>query len=60
VASLVDGVFEQFGLFFDRAQAVLDGIVGGAEVGCHRADIDLESGVLVIICSWKEVFRGGV
>jgi hypothetical protein len=39
--AIVDGVFEGFGLLLDWAEAVLDGIVGGAEVGCDVANVDL-------------------
>ena len=41
--AVADLLLEDFGLLLDGAEAVLDGIVGGAEVG---GDVDLECGQL--------------
>jgi hypothetical protein len=41
LSAVVNGVLQGFGLLLDRAEAVLDGIVGGAEVGGDVANVDL-------------------
>lgn len=41
MGSLVDGVFEDFGLLLDWAEAVFDGVVGGTEVSGDGADVNL-------------------
>lgn len=48
--AVADLLLEDFGLLLDGAEAVLDGIVGGAEVGCDVANVDLECGQLSL-CS---------
>jgi hypothetical protein len=40
LSAVANSVFEDFGLLLDRAEAVLDGVVGGAEVSCDVANID--------------------
>jgi hypothetical protein len=41
LSAVANSVFEDFGLLLDRAEAVLDGVVGGAEVGRDVANVDL-------------------
>jgi hypothetical protein len=41
LSAVTNGVFEGFGLLLDRAETVLDGVVGGAEVGRDVANVDL-------------------
>lgn len=42
LGAVANGIFEQLGLLLDRAQSVLDGVVGGAEVSGDVANVDLE------------------
>jgi len=39
--AVADLLLEELGLLFDGAEAVFDGIVGGAEVGGDVANVDL-------------------
>jgi hypothetical protein len=41
LSAVANGVFEDFGLLLDWAEAILDGVVGGAEVGRDVANVDL-------------------
>jgi hypothetical protein len=41
LGAVANGFLELFGLLLDRAQAVLDGVVGRAEVGGDAANVDL-------------------
>jgi hypothetical protein len=41
LSAVTNGVFEGFGLLLDRAETVLDGVVGGAEVSRDVANVDL-------------------
>lgn len=43
--AVADLLLENLGLLLDRAEAVLDGIVGGAEVGGDVANVDLGRGL---------------
>jgi hypothetical protein len=42
--AVADLLLEDFGLLLDGAESVLDGVVGGAEVGGDLADVDLGGG----------------
>lgn len=42
--AVADLLLEDFGLLLDGAEAVFDGIVGGAEVGGDVANVDLGCG----------------
>ena len=42
--AVADLLLEDLGLLLDGAEAVLDGIVGGAEVGGDVANVDLSCG----------------
>jgi len=41
LGAVADLLLEEFGLLLDGAEAVLDGIVGGSEVGGDVANVDL-------------------
>lgn len=49
--AIADLLLQDFGLLLDGAEAVLDGIVGGAEVGGDVANVDLGSWLVILLLS---------
>ena len=46
LGAVADLLLEELGLLLDGPESVLDGVVGGAEVGGDVANVDLECGQL--------------
>ena len=51
LSPVADLLLEDLGLLLDGAEAVLDGIVGGAEVGGDVANVDLGSWLAILLLS---------